>query len=85
MSLISAIHQHYAQRKDIYNTYCRTLNTMHREKTYTIHTVEHQASKAARLASWRKMTQPDKFGRSCARNYRPSFRKNKPKTLVFND
>ncbi len=34
---------------------------MQREKKYTVHTVEHWAGKAARLASWRKMTQPGKF------------------------
>jgi hypothetical protein len=34
---------------------------MHREKTYTVHTVEHRAGKAARLASWRKMTQRASF------------------------
>jgi hypothetical protein len=32
-----------------------------REKTYTIY-IEHRAGKAARLASWRKMTQPGVFG-----------------------
>jgi hypothetical protein len=33
----------------------------HREKTYTILYIEHRAGKAARLASWRKMTRRASF------------------------